>query len=296
MVLEIKRLESEVEEDLDFGYPGIYPLGRHVEHDSRSLNYAHGVLPKSAIKSVRWKRVIPILDQGNLGSCTGNAGTGILGTAAQGYTGYSTITITKTGAEASRGFFSAGVHELDETFAKQLYSLSTKLDEISGSYPPEDTGSSGIGTCKALKALGLAAGYTHAFSIDALKSALQNSPVMVGINWYESMFDPQSDGRIVVTPKSGLAGGHELEVVAYDLATQEFTLANSWGRGWGNNGYGYLTETDMSLLLSKQGDVTVPNLNTAPVPTPTPSPSGADVDVLSAYRSLKAWAIRNGVV
>lgn len=39
-------------------------LGRIQHHDPRNLNYAHGVLPKSAIKSVAWARHTPILDQG----------------------------------------------------------------------------------------------------------------------------------------------------------------------------------------------------------------------------------------
>nr|WP_241827828.1 hypothetical protein [Actinopolymorpha singaporensis] len=44
-------------------------LGRNVEHDERSLAFAVGVLPRSAIKTVHWDRRIGILDQGNLGSC-----------------------------------------------------------------------------------------------------------------------------------------------------------------------------------------------------------------------------------
>jgi hypothetical protein len=55
-------------------------LGRHVQHDPRSLRYAHGVLPKTAIKTVDWTRRAPIFDQGQLGSCTGNAAAGLLGT------------------------------------------------------------------------------------------------------------------------------------------------------------------------------------------------------------------------
>ena len=42
-------------------------LGRHVLHDPRSLRYAHGVLPKAAIRSVDWVRRAPVFDQGQLG-------------------------------------------------------------------------------------------------------------------------------------------------------------------------------------------------------------------------------------
>lgn len=262
-------------------------LGRHVEHDPRSLAYAHGVLPKSQIKSVEWTRRIPILDQGNLGSCTGNAATGALGTDSAGRTATTSVTISAAGAAASHGLFTAGVHVLDEDFAVALYSLASVLDGVSGQYPPTDTGSTGIGVAKALKALGLASGYTHAFSIDALNSALQTGPVLIGINWYNSMFDPKGDGQIVVDTTSGLAGGHELELDTYDASTGEYKVPNSWDTSWGVDGCGYFTTAALTTLLAQQGDVTVPQFVSAP--TPTPVPSGATgAQVAAAVRAALA--------
>jgi C1A family cysteine protease len=39
--------------------------------------------------------------------------------------------------------------------------------------------------------------------------------------------------------------------VGYDLATERFTVANSWGTGWGQSGFftipfAYLTNTDLA--------------------------------------------------
>ena len=271
-----------------------FRLGRHVEHDPRSLAYAHGVLPKSAIKSVEWTRRIPILDQGNLGSCCGNAGTGVLGTDSAGRTASTSVTISAAGAAASHGLFTAGVHQLDEAFAVALYSLATTLDGISGTYPPTDTGSTGLGVAKALKALGLAGSYTHAFSLAALNSALQSGPVMIGVTWYNSMFDPKNDGQIVVNPASGVAGGHELELNAFDATTGEYQVPNSWNETWGRNGYGYFTTAALSSLLSQQGDVTVPALIGAPKPTPTPTPPPADPDMAMAV-AAHAWLASKGL-
>jgi hypothetical protein len=255
------------------------PLGRHVEHDPRSLAYAHPVLPRTAIKSVSWTRRVPVLDQGQLGSCTGNAATGALGTDSAGRTATPTVLVTAAGADASHGLFTAGEHALDEDFAVALYSLATVLDSFSGTYPPTDTGSSGVGVAKALKALGLASSYTHAFSIGALNTALQAGPVIIGINWYNSMFDPRSDGQIVVDTTSGLAGGHELELNAYDATTGEYEVTNSWASSWGVGECGYFTTAALSQLLSLQGDVTVPAFVAAPQPTPPipVGPSGAQV-------------------
>lgn len=267
-------------------------LGRHVEHDPRSLAYAHGVLPKSAIKSVEWARRIPILDQGNLGSCTGNAATGVLGTDSAGRTASTTVTISAAGAAASHGLFTTGEHTLDEDFAVALYSLATILDGVSGKYPPTDTGSTGLGVAKALKALGLASGYTHAFSLDALNSALQAGPVMIGIEWLQSMFDTKSDGRIIVDQSSSVAGGHELELSKFDAATGEYWVPNSWNTSWGDAGWAYLTTADLTWLLSQQGDVTVPSLAPAPQPTPTPSPTDPDLAMALAART---WLTAKGL-
>jgi hypothetical protein len=245
--------------------------GRHVEHDPRSLSFAQGVLPRSAVKSVDWTRRIPILDQGNVGSCTGNATTGLLGTDALGYTASATVTISAAGAAASHGVFTQGVYTLDEDFALKVYRLNTILDGIPGEYPAEDTGSSGVACGKSLKALGLATGYKHAFSIDALKSALQSGPVLLGIPWLNSMFDTATDGRISVKASSGVAGGHEIECSKYDAVNGRFWIPNSWGESWGVKGWAYFSEADLSYLLSQQGDVTVPALS-APSPDPTPVP------------------------
>ena len=262
-------------------------LGRHVEHDPRSLNYAHGVLPKDAIKSVDWTRRAPIFDQGQLGSCTGNAATGLLGTDSAGRTGQTTVVLADD-PNAS--------WPVDENLAVHVYELATQLDNITGTYPPDDTGSSGIGAAKALKKLGLATKYTHAFSLDALKSALQNGAAMAGTIWPESAFDVDTDGYLKVDRKSPIAGGHEYVLSAYDVTRKAFRMDNSWGASWGLNGSAWIHEADMQWLLSQQGDVTVPAWATAPVPTPpsppTPSPDPRLVQVVAL---MNGWAKDNNV-
>lgn len=262
------------------------PLGRHVEHDPRSLDFAHGVLPKTAIKSVDWTRRAPIFDQGALGSCTGNAAVGLLGTDFNGRPGLTSVPLN------------GHVLPVDEDLAVQVYELATRLDDIKGSYPPDDTGSSGLGAAKALKKLGLATGYTHAFSLAALKSALQSGPVMVGTVWLESMFDPTAAGSITVDRASSVAGGHEYVLSAYDATARQFRIDNSWGTGWGLNGSALVTETDMQWLLSQQGDVTVPVWAEAPSPPPSPTPSPApDLDprLVQAAQLMNEWAHDNNV-
>ena len=151
-------------------------LGRHVRHDDRSLAFA---IPESdVVVSVQWARVIPVLDQGDVGSCTGNACTGILGT------------MPDDGDLAAE--FAAGL-VLDEAEALTLYSAAEVIDG-DGPYPPNDNGSSGLSVAQAAKNAGLCSGYLHALSIPAAHSAIQAGPFMVGSDWYDSFDTPTSPG------------------------------------------------------------------------------------------------------
>ena len=93
-------------------------LGRHVEHDPQSRAFSAGT---AAIKTVTYQRHGSAFDQGDLGSCTGNAMAGVLMTDP---------------------FWVRG-RNLTEADAVALYKAATKLDDIPGKSPPDDTGSSG---------------------------------------------------------------------------------------------------------------------------------------------------------
>lgn len=241
-------------------------LGRHVNHDPRSLNYQ--VKPLAALaQSVTWKRDIPVLDQGNLGSCTGNATVGVLGSEPYFATMPSSLT-------------------LNEDEAVSLYSLATRLDSYTGDYPPTDTGSDGLSVAKAAKTMGLISGYLHCTSIDAVITALQSGPVITGVNWYSGFDNPDSSGH--VTLSGSVRGGHEFEIAGVDLQAKLFLAYNSWGPSWGLNGQFTFTFADYTRLLSEQGDATAFVPLTAPPPTPQP-PGDADHALITA---LDPWASR----
>lgn len=224
-------------------------LGRHVEHDTRSLGYDVLSSPlasfkawclarsSSPAKGVVWTRYSPILDQGQLGSCTGNAMTGLLGCAP----------------------FSADAKmaaQFNETFAVRLYSAATKIDAFAGAYPPDDTGSSGLAVAKAAKAMGLITKYSHAFTTNALIYALTKAPVIVGVPWYESFFTPDHNGVITIGGK--VAGGHEFLVRGYEPYSKMFLADNSWGTGWGQGGSFHFSVDTWNALRKQKSDITAP--------------------------------------
>lgn len=272
-------------------------LGRHVRHDQRSAQprYAEGVLPRSAVKSVEWARHIPILDQGQVGSCVPNNIPELLGTDALGYTGQTSVTIPSAD---TKGEFAAGsVWSLDEPFALQCYRLLTRLDSYPGQWEPDDTGSDGLTLAKALKMLGLSDVYTHAFSYHALVSALQKGPVTLGLEWENSMFTTGKDGKITIDYSSGVAGGHQVFARKFDADNDRVWIDNSWGEnGFGLDGRGWFQGSELTAHLGRSGDVTVPHLITAaPVPAPAPTPAPESVTDEGLWEWTKAWAAGKGL-
>lgn len=264
-----------------------YPLGRHVRHDARSTAYGVPVRPRSAIRSVTWERRIPILNQGQIGSCVANTGVEHLATDSLRYTGVTSITIKR--ADAHGKFTPGTTWALDELLAQQLYRLLTLLDSYSGSWEPDDTGSDGITLAKALKTLGLADSYRHAFGYPALVSALQTGPVCIGTVWFNSMFEPKPDGELVVDTASGEAGGHEYLARQFDADNDRVWIDNHWGQEWGVDGRAWISGDGMRTLLAAQGDVTVPHLiGEAPGPTPAVSDT-------SLWGCIKQWAAGKGL-
>jgi hypothetical protein len=231
-------------------------LGRHIRHDPRSLAY---VLPEAdTIVTVQWDRVIPVLNQGNVGACTGNACTGILGT------------LPDDGDLAA--LIGAGL-VLDENEALTLYSAAEVIDG-NGPYPPNDNGSSGLSVAKAALARGLCSGFLHALSVAGAHTAIQSGPFMVGSDWYDSFDTPDANGVVAIAPGAAVRGGHEYECVGYDLASDLWHLVNSWGTAYGVAGHFYYSTATFSSLLASSGDVTslVPLSQPAPVPS-NPSPA-----------------------
>jgi hypothetical protein len=212
-------------------------LGRHIEHDERSKEFPVArvaTLPKSAT----YARHCPPFDQGDLGSCTGNAMAGVLMTDP---------------------FWKAG-RLLNESDAVRLYSEATHLDRYRGNYPPEDTGSSGLAVAKAAKKEGWITAYEHAFGLDHLLHGLAQRPGLLGIYWYTSFDSPLETGECAFTPTATIRGGHEVEMFRLDVEQKRVWCYQSWGPTWGGLGDGtfWFSFQTLTRLLAEHGDATFP--------------------------------------
>lgn len=227
-----------------------YVLDRVPQFDERSRGFA-AVAPDDTrpFRSYTWSCGIH-LDQGREGACVG-------------------FGITHELAARPK------VVIRDAAFALSLYSRARQLDE----WPGEDySGTSVLAGLKAAHELlnsrgrALINGYRWAFGVqDALKVIGYSGPVVLGINWYENMYDPNEFGFISVS--GPVVGGHcilanGVKIVrinnslpaTWDNVDKEksfVTLHNSWGEGYGKGGDAYVSVNDLDKLLQDQGEAAI---------------------------------------
>jgi hypothetical protein len=212
----------------------MYPLGRRVHHDPRSL--AFRAATSEVHRPVLHRIYGPKLNQGDLGSCVLNA--------------------------AAHALNAAPIHRphqrlVYEPQAVAWYTEATAIDPFPGQMPDDDTGTDANSAAKVLRAHGRITGWHHAFGLDHFLAALQLSPIMLGITWDYSMFEVDAKG--FVHPDGNAAGGHETLVFADD-AQGTVEVRNNWwehGKPWGLHGNYRLSYADLKAKLADQGDATV---------------------------------------
>lgn len=225
-------------------------LKRFVEHDDRSRSFAFQAAVKPPDRTIIWSDSAPVLNQGDLGGCVGWTGADICNTD-----------MFKPLRDRVKGgnFF-------DDTDGKNFYHLATVADNISGHYPPDDTGSSGLGLAKALKKLGYINNYTHCFSWNSYLTAIASQPIAAGVLWTNTMYDPDKNGVIRVgdLTDENISGGHEFMIRGRNADTKLNLCRNHWEPSWDQKTIGpkmpgefWLPDPDLQLLLKNQGDITV---------------------------------------
>lgn len=145
--------------------------------------------------------------------------------------------------------------------AISYYKMAQKLDD----FPGEDySGTSVLAGAKVMKREGWIEGYRWCFSIDEVRDAvIKEGPVVIGIPWFESMYETDSNGLVRIHGQ--LVGGHAIFLTGYvpnmSIAGQTldvFRWRNSWGTSYGLGGSAFISYQDLAELLSQQGEACVP--------------------------------------
>jgi len=205
-------------------------LGRHVVHDPRSKSFPR----RMTVDPKAWHdKIIRIIDprinpNQSIGNCTG---------------------CSKCMQLNAMGNRRLGI-VLGMPVADRFYGLATTIDPWPGSYPPDDTGSSGLAAAKAAQQLGYGGEYRWLFggADEVVQTIMEGQVRSVGTWWYYDMFKP--DSKNVVRVNGGKAGGHQWTVRGYDK-DKDLLLGRCW---WGTFRDFWISRFDLSALLADEGD------------------------------------------
>jgi len=199
----------------------------------------------------------PPFDQGQLGSCTGNAIANAIVYEQNRQLIFRVIpsrlfiyyneramegtTASDSGAQIRDGF---------KTIAAQ-----GACPEDSWPYTESQFAVKPPDSCYASALRDLVSSYLSvAQTVDAMRACLASGfPFVFGFTVYESFESSQvAESGIVPMPAPGepIVGGHAVLCVGYDDAAQQFIIRNSWGPDWGQAGncrmpYAYLADASL---------------------------------------------------
>jgi hypothetical protein len=196
--------------------------------------------PKRRTK--KWRNGV-ILDQGREGACVG------FGWTAEALSTPVAVDLTRLKAEAP---------DDPTAFAQAVYHRAKVLDDYAG----EDyDGTSVLAGAKVLKELGIVKEYRWCFKIeDVIDALLTKGPVVLGLYWYDSMYDAPNG---ILDVSGEIVGGHCITAVGFKLAKDSATgedtiiLQNSWGYSWGTWGMAEIRVRDLKALLDNDGEACV---------------------------------------
>lgn len=206
-----------------------YRLDRVAQFDERSRRFPiRAMVGAAKARGFTWACPV-VLDQGAEGACVG---------------------FGWTHEKAARP---TPIPGLSNDLALATYRLAQTLDE----WPGEDySGTSVIAGVKASQQQGYYGEYRWAFGLDDVILALgYKGPVVLGINWYDGMYQPEG-GWIKVEGK--LAGGHCILARGVNVKQQYVLLRNSWGPEWGKGGDAKIGFADLDRLLHEGGEACIP--------------------------------------
>jgi C1A family cysteine protease len=185
----------------------------------------------------------PVYEQGNLGSCTANAGCGA----------YSFISNQPTNPSRLFLYYNERLldNDISEDAGSSLYECTNALEQFGvcdeslwpyninmfADQPPQVCYDQGkqheVIEAKQVNQ-----------TLNDMKACLANGlPFMFGIEVYSSFESDEATKTGVIPlpqPNEEDLGGHAILCVGYEEANKRFIFRNSWSSAWGAEGYGYL--------------------------------------------------------
>jgi hypothetical protein len=218
-------------------------LGRRRHEDVRDLSFRMAEnLPKRVDLPVSkmWAINAEHLDQGNTGTCVGH-----------GWRNFLRCAPIQTSAPKPSAFdIYRGAVLLDP------WKENNDEANFPDADPRLDYGTTVRAGAKALAGMGRLASYLWSFSLQpTIEWLLTKGPVVVGVNWYDSMFKPDDSGLVRIGANASLEGGHCFCVRGADTKKALVRCIQSWGNDWGKKGDFFLTFKDFERLILDGGEV-----------------------------------------
>lgn len=111
-------------------------------------------------------------------------------------------------------------------------------------------------------------GWNQLSSIAEMKAALNKSPLVGTMMVHESFLHYLNGVYHSLGVQDPILGGHCIAVVGYDDTLGAWLVRNSWGTGWGMQGYVWIQYGDSNI------DSSMYQLDLTPQPHPSPCPFG----------------------
>lgn len=185
----------------------------------------------------------PVEDQGQLGSCTGNALVGALEylevkngrpfvDLSRLFVYYNERLIEHTVSSDSGAMIRDGI----KTLVKQGVCSETRWPYVIDRFARKPGAA-----CYAEAADHQVTSYHRILTLDEMRACLaEGFPFVFGFTVYEG-FESDTVARTGIvnmpTPGERVLGGHAVLCVGYNEPQKRFIVRNSWGAGWGKKGY-----------------------------------------------------------
>jgi C1A family cysteine protease len=208
---------------------------------AKKYSLYHTAIPRPAVVDLRPKDC-PIFDQGQIGSCTANGLAGLLG-------------FLNPGSVYSRLFIYLNERKMEGTIDQDAgaeihdgIQILIKLGCCFESLWPYDTSKFKVIPPQEVYDQAKCNVITDYFALqsfeDVLNCLASGFPVVFGTQVFESFEseDVASSGMVPdPTAYDDCVGGHCMKAVGYDDNRKLVIVANSWGTGWGDKGYCYIS-------------------------------------------------------